>query len=272
MKHVICILSFRRADILYKRTYKLIRAAGYNDDEIFIFVSDDDETQEDYKKKFKNVIIFKRNYFETDERINRKEKTALHARNFIYKYCRDNNIEAFITLDDDYKCFCYIGCKVTVKSLKKINEKIFDAFKSMPPRIKLIALAQSGDFVCSQRIFIANQKIFCRKVMNYFYCLSSRPVGWIGVLNNDTCTYAKLANIGELCFTVWGIHLHQPRTQKNSGGLTDLYKSEGGTYLKAFYPLLAHPTAVRIKFLGTNDFRLHHSIVWKKLASAVLKK
>jgi len=271
MKHVICILSFQRADILYRKTYKTMKNFGYNDDEIFVFVSDNDETKEDYKKKFKNVIVFKRNYFETDERINKKENAASHARNFIYKYCRDNNIEEFIMLDDDYTNFNYTCYKKKVKSLKKINEKIFEAFKLMPSAVKLLALAQRGDFIYSQVYLVTNQNSFRRKVMNYFFCLSSRSVEWMGVTNEDVCLYTYLASVGKLCFTVWAIHLDQAITQKNPGGLTGAYKEDGGTYLKSFFPILAHPTAVRIRSLGAKDFRLHHLILWRKLAPAILK-
>ena len=271
MKHAICILSFQRAEVLYKKTYKLMKNMGYSDDEIFVFISDDDTMKEVYKKMFKNVIIFKRTHFAADERINRKGNAAAHARNFIYKYCRDNNIEEFIMFDDDNVNFYYTGCKNKVKSLKKINEKIFNAFKLMPERVKLIAFAQSGDFIGSQFFFVVNQNPLRRKAMNYFYCLSGRPVEWIGLTNEDVCLFTRLANVGELCFTIWAIYVQSTPTQKKMGGLTEVYKSDGGTYLKSFLPVLACPTAVRIAVMGTNDFRLHHRITWKKLAPAILK-
>lgn len=62
----------------------------------------------------------------------------------------------------------------------------------------------------------------------------------MGRINEDVNTYTNLGRCGELFMTIGAVQLGQKQTQKNSGGMTELYL-DSGTYVKV---LLRHVCAV----------------------------
>ncbi len=74
-----------------------------------------------------------------------------------------------------------------------------------------------------------------RKAMNSFICSVDRPFSFMGRINEDVNTYTNLGRCGELFMTIGAVQLGQKQTQKNSGGMTELYL-DSGTYVKSFTP------------------------------------
>ena len=65
--------------------------------------------------------------------------------------------------------------------------------------------------------------------------------------------------------------LDQADTQKGSGGMVEAYINSG-TYVKSFYSVMLNPAVVKIKLMGANYPRLHHSIAWKNLTPCIIKQ
>lgn len=66
-----------------------------------------------------------------------------------------------------------------------------------------------------------------RKAMNSFICSVDRPFSFMGRINEDVNTYTNLGRCGELFMTIGAVQLGQKQTQKNSGGMTELYLDSG---------------------------------------------
>lgn len=73
--------------------------------------------------------------------------------------------------------------------------------------------------------------------------------------------YLEYGKRGKLCFTIMDLQIVQAQTQKQKGGLTDIYL-DCGTYQKSFYSVMINPSCVKIMEMGGNHKRLHHHILW----------
>lgn len=74
-------------------------------------------------------------------------------------------------------------------------------------------------------------------------------------------TYTSLGNRGGLMLTLFNVVIWQITTQQSSGGMTELYRSEG-TFVKSFYTVMYGPSFTRLHQMGMNHMRLHHKIAW----------
>lgn len=243
------------------------------DDDIIVFISDDDTYADEYKKLFKNVVIFKRDdyVFYFDEMHNERMNVCLHARIAIQDYCRKNGIDGYIMLDDDYVNVTFTAVTKNIKSLKNVCWRILKIMAEMPEGVKMLAFAQGGDFMAGSK-YVTNYRVGRRrKAMNWFFCLSKRIIEWRGAINEDVNTYVYYGFRGGLYFTLWSIRFNQLQTQKTSGGQTELYKSRG-TYLKSFFTVLLWPSGVYISQIGFRFVRIHHKVDWLKTVPMILKQ
>lgn len=109
-----------------------------------------------------------------------------------------------------------------------------------------------------------------RKAMNSFICDTERRFTFVGTINEDVNTYTSGGRRGEVFLTVPFVCLHQLQTQKNKGGMTDLYK-DSGTYVKSFYTVMYTPSAVKVAVMGGDaEKRLHHQVDWNRCAVKIL--
>lgn len=81
----------------------------------------------------------------------------------------------------------------------------------------------------------------------------------MGRINEDVNTYTNLGRRGELFMTIGAVQLGQKQTQKNSGGMTELYL-DSGTYVKSFYSVMYAPSCVKISLMGASHKRIHHQV------------
>ena len=103
----IFILSYGRCDSL--DTLNTLSKTNYKG-KIYIVCSSDDKTLSQYKKKYKNVLVFDKNdyqgKFDIGDNFNHK-KVVVYARNAVFDLANENGIEEFLVLDDDYIHFRY---------------------------------------------------------------------------------------------------------------------------------------------------------------------
>ena len=118
---------------------------------------------------------------------------------------------------------------------------------------------------------MAQRPTIYRKCMNSFICSTKRPFKFIGRINEDVNTYTHEQSKGLLMGTIPMVSLTQKTTQKNKGGMTDIYL-DNGTYVKSFYTVIFSPSCCTIKPMGDTNKRLHHSINWENAVPKIIKE
>lgn len=260
-------------------TYDTLRKQGWTGRVVFV-IDDEDEQGDKYREIYgeENVVAFNKAEIAAsfDEVIRGDRRTIVYARNACFRLAKELGYRYFMELDDDYEffCFCYADGIPLVRtanttSLDAIFNATLEYYKSIP-QCKSIAFAQGGDFIGGPKA--ESHKLgLKRKAMNSFICDIERPFVFTGRINEDVNTYTMNATRGDLFFTIMQFSLNQKTTQKNAGGMTDVYL-ESGTYLKSFFSVICCPSAVRVGVMGTRHIRLHHHINWKSVAPKLISE
>jgi hypothetical protein len=274
---VIFILSHGRPDNVL--TVKSLKKFGYTG-ELFIIIDNEDQEAEKYRKNYGDkVIVFdKAKVAETfDEGDNFKDRRAvIYARNACFDIAREMGKTYFMELDDDYIDFRYkINSKgepihrKPIKNLDVIIGAMLDFFKAI--NAKSIAMAQGGDFIGGKQNGISSSINQRRKAMNTFICSIDRPFKFVGRVNEDVNTYVWFQSLGNLFLTFPLVAIQQNQTQKNKGGMTELYL-DSGTYIKSFYTVMFSPSCVKVKMMGIKNPRLHHSVDWDCAVPVIIQE
>lgn len=275
------ILSHGRAESL--STYDVLRKCGYTG-KIYIIVDDQDDQIELYKQKYKKqVIVF--NKAKAWEKVDCGDATAnmitaLPARNVCFKIAKKLGVTHFVELDDDCVSFSYRYetseklSRQKIKSLDDLFNVLCDFLDSTPA--KVVCFAQGGDFVSGINSRVWKHKL-ARKAMNTFVCKTNRPFEFLGRINEDVTAYTRLAQQGELFFTVAAIAIDVVQTQALSGGVSEVYNMQG-TYAKSFYSVMYSPSCVKIASMGSNSRgkkrhnRIHHFVEWKYCTPCIISE
>lgn len=278
MKHNFCafILSHGRADNVI--TYKTLRNAGYTG-KIVVIIDNQDKQADKYHQNYPGqVYVFDKPAIAAtvDQGDNFNNlRTTTHVRNAIFQAAKELGIDAFVMLDDDYTDFRYkFSSRFEYGDwiLKKNLDAIFYATVQFLYNCKMvtsIAYAQGGDFMGGAKSNWVKKVRTKRKLMNSFFCLTSRPFQFISRLNEDVNTYLALGAMGVVFLSINQFALQQKQTQTNAGGMSDAYL-EGGTYVKSFYSVMYAPSCTKVSVLGTTNPRLHHRISWKNAVPCIL--
>jgi hypothetical protein len=274
------ILTNNRPDNVV--TYTTLKKQGYTG-KIFIIIDDLDKTKDEYIANFGNkVIIFDKvaiaKTFDTGDNFN-DMAAIVYARNASFKIAKELGLKYFIQLDDDYTFFSrrfnsnfeygHIKLNTPLDIVFKIMIKFFIASGASS-----FAMAQGGDYIggaSSGMCFGKGLVGLRRKCMNFFICSTDRPFQFIGRINEDVNTYTRLASTGLLLFTTNQICLEQIQTQSNKGGMTELYL-RSGTYIKSFYSVMYHPSSVKIRMMGSINYRLHHCVQWENTVPMIVSE
>lgn len=272
----VLILSHGRPDNV--KTYRTLRRSGYTGS-IFIVVDNEDDTLDRYRELYGDqVVVFDK--AEVAKRIDvgdnfPKRNSVIYARNASFDIADRLGLEWFLELDDDYTSFGYrfdsrlryVG-RVTYR-LDEVFGAYLDYFKSIPAAS--LALAQGGDFMGGDSRRGGQYINLMRKAMNSFFLSTRRRFRWHGRMNDDVNTYVVHGNRGLLFFTANHVSLYQSPTQKQEGGLTEMYM-ELGTYVKSFYTVMYMPSSVRIRIMGHRYHRLHHEIRWNNTVPKIISE
>lgn len=272
---VIFILSHGRANNVH--TFKTLKKHGYTG-KIIVVIDNEDKTSEDYYKNFDNVEMFDKEKISKtfDEADNFGDRRAIvYARNACFEIAKEKGYEYFIQMDDDYTGFNYRiynennSKPKTIKNLDSVFLALLDFYKKTP--FATISMAQGGDFIGGKNNRMAQRPTIYRKCMNSFICSTKRPFKFIGRINEDVNTYTHEQSKGLLMGTIPMVSLTQKTTQKNKGGMTDIYL-DNGTYVKSFYTVIFSPSCCTIKPMGDTNKRLHHSINWENAVPKIIKE
>jgi hypothetical protein len=272
---VVFILSHGRANNVH--TFKTLKKHGYTG-KIIIVIDNEDKTSDDYYKNFDNVEMFNKEKISKtfDEADNFGDRRAIvYARNACFEIAKEKGYEYFIQMDDDYTGFNYRIYNEnntkpkTIKNLDSVFLALLDFYKNTP--FATISMAQGGDFIGGKNNRMAQRPTIYRKCMNSFICSTKRPFKFIGRINEDVNTYTHEQSKGLLMGTIPMVSLTQKTTQKNKGGMTDIYL-DNGTYVKSFYTVIFSPSCCTIKPMGDTNKRLHHSINWENAVPKIIRE
>lgn len=229
-------------------------------------------------KNFKEKVIKfnKQKYIDITDTMCGSEfrKVVVYARNACWDIAEELKLKYFCVLDDDYTMFehRYIeGNKLKTYKFKNLD-KVFNAFIEFLNATNAITvcMAQGGDFIGGSRSG-KFKKGLLRKAMNVWFCRSDRKFNFMGRINEDTNMYVTYGQQGKLMFTVTDADVVQTQTQKQSGGLTDVYLNDG-TYVKSFFSVMAAPSCVKIATMGDKHMRIHHNIEWELCVPKIINE
>lgn len=268
------ILSHGRPDKV--KTLNTLRKCGYTGD-VYIVVDNEDKAKDEYFRLHQNVIVFdKRSEAEkTDEGDNFQDRRAIiYARNASFEIAKKLGYEYFIQLDDDYERFDYrfdskgFYIQKRILNLDAIFEHLVEFLSRTP--FASVAIGQNGDYVGGESSTKVKSICSRRKAMNSFICKSSNPFMFCGKINEDVNTYTASQRSGLPFLTFFQVSLEQMQTQKNSGGMTDIYL-DSGTYIKSFYSVMYAPSCVKISSVGHVEPRIHHRVDWNATAPLIMR-
>lgn len=277
------ILTHGRPQSQY--TYKALRAHGYTGPVYFV-VDNEDKTLPAYQAAYgERVQVFdKRAIAATFDNgdTNTDYRSVVYARNACYDIARRLGVRYFIQLDDDYITFepriLASGKYVAGKRIKQLD-KVFALLLQwlIDAQLDCVAISQGGDWIGgggesrkrSPSPWYKQFSVNVRKIMNSFILDATRPVQFVGRINEDVNTYVVAGGRGAKFFTMPTVMLQQRQTQTNAGGMTELYKAQG-TYTKSFFTIMMAPSCSRIAAMGDAHKRLHHRIAWKHAVPVVI--
>lgn len=275
---VVFILTHGRADNVI--TAATLKRCGYTGKTIIV-IDNEDETAEEYKKKFgaENVYQFDKKAvsmtFDTMD-LSEDRRTIVYARNVCFDIARELGYKYFLELDDDYKTFEFRfpnedGTKLMCKDCKDLDAMFGYMIDFLNDTgADTVAFAQGGDFIGGIQSGTYQKKVL-RKAMNTFFCNVEKPFKFLGRINEDVNTYTYRGSVGWLGLSITDCAIQQKQTQKNKGGMSDVY-IDNGTYLKSIYSVIIMPSAVKIGAMGGNHIRFHHSIEWDNCVPKILNE
>lgn len=251
-----------------QRTYDTLIDCGYTG-ELFLVVDDQDKSKSAYKKLYgKQVKVFKKSdYYDSVDACDNLQdyRAVVYARHACYDLAKKLGYEYFIQVDDDYTAFNFMfdglarADHILISDLDTVLARVFEYYKSIPA--KAMALGQGGDYIGGYDSSNLKAIKSGRKLMNTFFMSTSRPLPFVGRMNDDVNTYVNSAMRGELLITLFQLAITQITTQSSAGGMSETFVNEG-TYVKSFYSVMNQPSCVRIGTIGTTQRRLHHKIRW----------
>lgn len=269
------ILSHGRANNV--KTIGLLKNINYTG-KTYIIIDDEDKMADEYYKRYGDMVIMfdkKKSAELTDTADNIQDRRAVvFARNTVHQIASDLKLTYFLVLDDDYNGWLFRY--VEGEKLKSVNLRVADKLFEATLRFldvsnaKAIAYAQGGDFIGGAENELFHKGII-RKAMNVFFCRTDRPFQFYGKINEDLTTYIYLGSQGHLFFTLTKSSINQVQTQKNVGGLTDIYL-DLGTYVKSFYSVMYMPSCVSISPMGVKNKRLHHRVKWDSAVPKIIEE
>jgi hypothetical protein len=276
--YVVFIISHGRPDNVL--TLKTLKRCGYSGD-YRIVVDNEDKTRADYEKKYGDkVVVFDKLAYANmvDESNNFNDRrTTTHVRNACFDIAADCGFVKFLVLDDDYTAFQwrtdsnqnYLESTPEIKNVDVVFRLMFDFLEKSG--LDCVAMAQGGDFLGGKKA-VANKSvagIARRKIMNSFFCMTTRRFWFISQMNEDVNTYLQRGRTGAKFMTVPFVSVGQKQTQSGASGMTDVYLRYG-TYVKSFYSVMYAPSCTRVRMMGQFHRRIHHSIKWKNAVPQIL--
>ena len=258
-------------------TAKTLKKYGYSG-KWYIIIDDEDEQANLYYDTYgkDHVIMFSKleasKLFDIMDNFTGRQVPTF-ARNAVYDIARSLNLKYFLEADDDLTCFRhrYVDntgklCTRYVGDLDSIIECYLNYLDNT--NITVLAFAQTGDLIGGKESKLFSNK-FRRKAMQGFFVRVSDQIEYVGRFNDDVNAYVDHGKRGKLLITYRDIIMDTAETQRNSGGISQMYLKYG-TYVKSFYSVMLCPSSVFIDVMGVNHRRIHHMIDWNATVPCII--
>lgn len=274
-RFAVFILTHGRAKTI--TTYRALRNNGYTGD-IWVVIDNEDDQENLYREKFGDEIIQfdKRDYLEKTDLgdLDDNRKIGVFARNFIQDKAIEMGYQYHLQLDDDIHGFQIRYVKdgrLKGKSIRDMD-KVFDAMCDYMDETNITSLSFSlGAYLIGGAESREWGRQLIPKTMTTFL-MRADDLNYFHMRMNDDITTSALNGMrGKLYYTIMPLCLEVDETQKQSGGMTEIYV-DNGTYRKSFYTVMAMPSCTKIASMGINDFRCHHQISWNNCIPKVLNE
>lgn len=235
------------------KTLDVLKSLNFNTS--YYIVIDDEDTQiSRYREIYgNNLLIFnKLKYIEyTDTILTPKSHcSAVYAKNFIEDFCKENNVEAFIILDDDLKSlrFRYLEDE-HLKSKKVIDvNKVFSCYVDYMIDCNIDGLCFGIHSMYMGKELLPNSKRF---MSNIYFRNGKRKMEWTSTIYDDFNSCICLSNHSyiflmlpfvQMEFEPQYFQLQNMRSNKfREGGLVELYDNYD-SFNRAFISVIINPS------------------------------
>jgi len=243
----------------------------------FIVCGNNDKTIFKYQKKWgKNKVLIFDWYKEVKEcdlldnfGVKKMPSGAVPARNATKKISQKRGELRHWQFDDDYFGFYRFNYKFKKNFLitdgKELEKNLFQiALFGYKCNLNNVGFSIAHEtlpqviFDISKRVFNAHNLPSDDKLF----------IKWRGRMNDDLINALDVWQKGGIEFSFKFLSLNLMPTQKEKGGLTDLYQSEG-TVRKTAYAILINPNAVK---LTIRFGRYHHLVNWQKVVPKIISE
>lgn len=266
----IFVLSHGRPDQVEVTMHALLRRGRYTG-RWWIVIDSEDETGPQYVERWgaDHVLVFDKDDSLQDMADNGGPRgVIIYARNASARLAADLGLAYYMQLDDDYTYFAHRLPDPDRPGLLHYayTYRMDDVLTAYVDFLEntgalTVAFGQGGDFIGGLTGDYMN-KVVKRKAMNTMIARVSRPIHFVGRINEDVNTYVWRGTQGELFLTTLDFMVQQKVSQSQGGGMTETYLDRG-TYVKSFYTVMFAPSCVKIATLmGEAGNRVHHQVNW----------
>lgn len=274
--NTIYIISKGRPQCVTAKTLEKINYPG----EWFIVCGNNDETLDEYKKRWGDrVIVF--DWYEeikhTDTMDNfgfeTKASGACPVRNVVAEISRNRGEVRHWQLDDDYTHFQ----RTIFKNGEVFKNKKLNDGKTLEKYLYLIAqfgfntnMPNVGFSLTTIESVPENWAKMKRRVFNAHNMINDPAIRteWRSRINDDIVNAIETWRRGYPEYSVHFLQLYTKATQTEKGGLTEMYKADG-TVRKTAYAIMFCPANVK---LVINLGRYHHKVDWRGLTPKLISE
>jgi len=243
--------------------------------EWFIVCGTNDETIPEYQKTWgkERILIF--DWHEevktTDTLDNfgfdKMPSGATPVRNAVRRISESRGEIRHWQFDDDYTRFSKTNRDLT-KNIKMTGKEFEIELSRLASFANKGKLANVG-FCLGHEAFPATAIVnYSKRVFNAHNLPNDEKlfVKWRGRMNDDLINAIEVYQKGKIEMAFHWLNLTLKETQKEKGGLSDIYKNEG-TVRKTAYVIMINPKGVR---LSIKFGRYHHAVSWQKIVPKLL--
>lgn len=273
----ILILTHGRADKML--TMKGVIQPGNYTGKWYMVLDNEDDQYQEYVNRFgiDHIYVFDKSevaeWTDTADNFN-EHRAIIYARNQSFYIAQELGLKYFLMLDDDYSGMAYRYVedgKLKAKRVTDLDRLCEDMIQFLEDSGAMtVAFCQAGDFIGGAQCRRFHERCI-RKAMNSFFCKADAPFEFIGTMNEDVTMYTTNGSRGKKIFSITDIAIIQASTQSISGGMSEAY-SESGTYLKAFYTVMAMPGAVKVDMMHSAHARIHHKVNWNRCVPKIINE
>ena len=240
----------------------------------FIVCGNNDETLEQYLANWGSDRVLVFDWYEAVKHTDTMDNFgfddmasgAVPARNAVFDFSRERGERRHWQFDDDYTGFQITDPKTMKRPVEKNGERFMRVLERIAEFGDSTGLANVGFATASIEAMPQNFGSYARRVFNAHNMSNDACETWRGRMNDDLINAIDTYRRGKAELSFKFISMNMPSTQKEGGGLTDIYKEEG-TVRKTAYAIMAAPGQVR---LVEKFGRYHHSADWNCICPKIV--